>query len=194
MKVEQHGEFRTAVFGRTVTEDDLAEVAAADVEGAALLGNDPRMDVQRSIDVLAEGPSLRSLSVAWVKAVPTVPVAILRSVEHLSLAGRVGRTRLRPEAMPRLRSLDTPAALIDGPLDACASLEAVALDRFAAPDLGILNGCQALRHVKINGRRTELAFGWDTPPSHLQEMHLFSLFPTSLGQVPGRGVAGDPSV
>jgi hypothetical protein len=180
MKVEQQGSYRTAVFERTITPQDLAEMVKRDVVGVELLGHRPDMDVQSSVDLLATGPPLKSFSATWVKTTPVLPGAMLGTVEQLDLVGRVGRTRLDTAALKSIRSLHVPAGLLRGPLSACEQLQYVGLNGFKDGDLSIVDGCMALKQVKINGRRTEVTFGWRTPPAALEELHLYSVFPTSL--------------
>ncbi|WP_298457631.1 hypothetical protein [uncultured Cellulomonas sp.] len=188
MRIDQFGDYRTATYERTLTRDDLAEMADRGVVAVDLLGHDPQMDVQASVDVLAEaGPPLKAFNALWTKVVPVVPEALLRNLEQLSLSGRAGRRRLQTGALPALKSLHASASLIEGSLSACPSLEHVWLDSYRASDLAVLDGCKSLRRVRINGRRTRLRMGWTEPPAILEELETDSVFPAGidgLGQLP----------
>lgn len=140
------GELKVAWFRQPPEAEDRERLLESALDG---IGIETAGRLERgSLDWLDDFPC-RYLHLGS-KALPSIPTATQRRLEHLSLFGRLSRRDvLRTENLPALRTLSADDEHLAGDLSRLEKLEGLHLGKVRDPDFTRLSGCTGLSRVRF---------------------------------------------
>lgn len=160
------------ITGR-VTPDDTRRLVGEGYEGIVL--DHESVDAASSLRWIADVPALRIVELRGRIATPS-----LAALEETSVRSLIVRTnQARPVPTEDLRwATRIHSESSDFAADGWVSLsrlESLVLGRVSGDVITAGDGCSALTHLKLQGKRQTAAFRWRTPPKRLESMLLLAL-------------------
>lgn len=164
---------RIARITGPVTSDDTRRLVEEGHEGILL--DHESVDAASSLRWIAEVPALRFIELRGRIVTPSL--AILEETSVRSLIVRTNHARPVPTAdlrwATRIHSESSDFAA-DGWVG-LPRLENLVLGRVGGEVITAGDGCSALAHLKLQGKRQTAAFRWEDPPKKLDSMLLLTL-------------------
>ncbi|MGW6128888.1 hypothetical protein ACWFNE_02550 [Cellulomonas sp. NPDC055163] len=163
--------YKSAVFDQPPTPEQIEALHTDSVAGVYLRHAALAPLKRGDLDWLADLESLQVLQLDCSRATQ-IPDAALRRLKALEVWGTPTQV-VHTEQLPEIVELvvNSPKRYA-GALSACPHLDLVGIGRYEHPDLHVLDGCTALRSVKIRARHHVIDLGWNTPPSRVESLVL----------------------